>query len=421
MRIEAFVGLRHLRAKRREVLVSMITLISLLGVTIGVMTLDIVLSVMSGFETDLRQKILGFNPHIVVVSYGGALHDYRGTLAKIRSTPDVVAAAPFVYGQAMLSARRSVAGVVVRGIDPAEETVVDLERHLVKGKLAALAKRHELELDAKAGGGKVKLGGIIVGKELARQMGLFMGDPVRVLSPLGGTPSPAGMIPRMRRFVVVGIFDSGMFDYDTGLVYVSLADAQSFLDLGDGVSGIEVKVADVYRARTVARRLEAALGGFPYRARDWTEINRNLFSALKLEKTVYFIVLSLIVVVAAFNIFATLTMVVKEKRKDIAILKSMGSTNGLIQRIFVLEGMAIGLAGTLLGTLGGFAGCLLLQRYHFVELPKDVFLVTTLPVRMEGVDFLAVALVSVAICLVASLSPAWRAANLDPVEVIRYE
>jgi lipoprotein-releasing system permease protein len=217
------------------------------------------------------------------------------------------------------------------------------------------------------------------------------------------------------------VFDSGMYDYDTTLAYLPLRDAQRFFDLKDGITGIEVRVADVYRAREVARRIEQALGGFPHRARDWMEINRNLFSALKLEKVVYGIVLCLIVVVAAFNILATLTMVVKEKRRDIAILKTMGGSSGSIGRIFVLNGAVIGVAGTLLGNVLGVAGCWVLAHYQFVELPKDVFLVTTLPVRMDPVNFAVVAAVSVAICIFAALSPARRAASLVPVEVIRYE
>jgi lipoprotein-releasing system permease protein len=267
---------------------------------------------------------------------------------------------------------------------------------------------------------RVELSGIIIGAELGRQLGVFLGDAVTLMSPRG-VASPLGMVPKMKRFVIVGLFDSGMYDYDTALIYMALADAQSFLEVGDTVSGIEARVEEVYEAAAVARQLEARLGGFPYRARDWTEINRNLFAALKLEKMVYFIVLCLIVVVAAFNIFATLTMVVKEKRKDIAILKSMGASNGWIGRIFMLKGLVVGLVGTFLGNLGGLGGCWLLQRYQFIELPKDVFIVSTVPVRMDLSNFLVVAAVSVAICLLASLSPAWRAANLVPAEVIRYE
>jgi lipoprotein-releasing system permease protein len=421
VRWELFVGLRYLRARRRVAFLSLISLISLLGVTIGVATLDIVLGVMTGFERELRDKILGFNPHIVVVSYGGPVSDDPGLVARVRAVPGVVAASPFVYGQAMLTIGRSAAGVVVRGIDPATAgAVVDVEGRLESGKLAALAEPQTITLPPEEGGGRVELGGVLVGVELARQFGVAPGDVLSLVSPLG-TPGPAGMIPRIKRFALGGVFDSGMFDYDTSLTYLALADAQRFFDMPGSVTGIEVRVDDVYGARDVARRIEAALGGFPYRARDWMEINRNLFSALKLEKVVYGIVLCLIVVVAAFNILATLTMVVKEKRRDIAILKAMGGSAASIGHIFILNGAVIGVAGTILGNLLGVLGCWLLARYQFIELPKDVFLVTTVPVRMDPVNFLVVGAVSIAICIVAALSPARRAASLVPVEVIRYE
>jgi lipoprotein-releasing system permease protein len=283
-----------------------------------------------------------------------------------------------------------------------------------------LSTPQEVTLGAEEGGGRVQLGAILLGQELARQLGVTVGDTVNVISPLS-TPGPTGMVPRIKRFVVGGLFDSGMYDYDTSLAYMGLADAQRFFDMKNSVSALEVRVRDIYAARTIARGLENALGGFPYRARDWMEANRNLFSALKLEKVVYGIVLCLIVVVAAFNILATLTMVVKEKRRDIALLKSMGASNGAIARIFVLKGAVIGVTGAVVGNVLGLAGCWLLARYQFIELPKDVFLVTTLPVRMEPVNFAVVGVVSIAICVLAALSPARRAASLVPVEVIRYE
>ena len=420
MNWELFVGLRYLRARRGRFL-SLISLVSLLGVVIGVATLDIVLAVMTGFEQDLRDKILGMNPHVVVVSYGGPVPADPELVERVRRVDGVAAAAPFVYGQAMLAVGRSASGVVVRGIDPASAgAVVDVERHLQSGNLGELATQHAVTLPHEEGGGRVELPGILIGGELARQLGVTAGDVVSLISPLG-TPGPAGMIPRIKRFVLVGVFDSGMFDYDTTLAYMAVAEAQRFFDMKENLTGIEVRVRDVYDARAVARRIEAALGGFPYRARDWMEVNRNLFSALKLEKVVYGIVLCLIVVVAAFNILATLTMVVKEKRRDIAILKSMGGSSTSIGRIFILNGAVIGVAGTLLGNLLGLAGCWLLARYQFVELPKDVFLVTTLPVRLDPYNFAVVGMVSVAICVFAALSPARRAASLVPVEVIRYE
>jgi len=420
VRWELFVGLRYLRARRRSFL-SLISFISLLGVTIGVATLDIVLAVMTGFEQDLRDKILGMNPHVVVVSYAGPVPADPTLVEKVRGVDGVAAAAPFVYGQAMLAVGRSASGVVVRGIDPATAgAVVDVEKHLQSGTLGELGVSHPVTLPLEEGGGKVDLPGIVIGGELARQLGVARGDVVSLISPLG-TPGPAGMIPRIKRFVLAGVFDSGMFDYDQSLAYMGLADAQKFFDLKEDVSALEVRVEDIYAAKRISRTLETTLGGFPYRARDWTEANRNLFAALKLQTVVSTIVLCLIVVVAAFNILASLTMVVKEKRRDIAILKSMGGSNGSIGRIFILNGAVIGVAGTLLGNLLGLGGCWLLAHYRFVELPKDVFLVTTLPVRMDPINFLVVATVSVGICIIAALSPARRAASLVPVEVIRYE
>ena len=421
MNWELFVGLRYLRSRRRAAVLSLISLLSLFGVMIGVAVLNIVLSVMSGLETELRQKILGFNPHVVVVNYGATLTDVPQTVEKVRAVAGVTAATPFIYGQAMIGIGRNVSGVVVRGIDPdTAGQVVDVGAHLIRGSVAGLSANHVVPLPAEEGGGHADLKGVLIGRELARQLGVDLDEVVNVISPLG-TMTPAGMVPRMKRFVVAGIFDSGMFEYDTTLAYMAIPEAQRFFDLHDGVSGIEVRVNDVYGAREIGHAIEVALGGFPYRARDWMEVNRNLFSALKLEKVVYGIVLCLIVVVAAFNILATLTMVVKEKRRDIAVLKSLGASNAAIGRIFILNGATVGIAGTVLGNLLGVLGCWLLAKYQFVELPKDVFLVNTIPVRMDPMNFAIVAAVSVAICVLAALSPARRAASLVPVEVLRYE
>jgi lipoprotein-releasing system permease protein len=437
MQYELMIGLRYLRARRKEAFISLITVISVVGVMIGVMTLNLVLAVMTGFEEDLRDRILGFNPHIVVISYAGAIHDADAVVQKVRDTPGVTAAAPLVYSQVMLTTGQGVSGVVVRGVPPQDDAaIVDLKAHLTSGSIDRLGADFEVAVhagdepppdkktDRGKGGGKSEpstttLSGVIIGQELAKQLGVEIGDPVSVVSPIG-TPSPVGMIPKVKRFAVAGTFDSGMFDYDSSLIYMSLTDAQRFFGLGDAITGIEVRVDDIYGAQDVARRIEERLGT-PFRARDWMEVNRNLFLAFKLEKVVYFIVLLLIVLVAAFNIIATLIMVVMEKRKDIAILKCMGATNRSIARIFMLKGAIVGTIGTLLGVVGGYAGCWILARYQFVELPKDVFYVSTLPVRVYGENFLVVALASVTICLLATIYPARQAAGLAPVEVIRYE
>jgi len=418
MRYELFIGLRYLRAKRKEAFISLITVISMLGVVIGVMTLNIVLSVMTGFEEDLRDRILGFNPQVIVLSFNGTVSDYATVQQRIEKVPGVVRAAPFIYGQVMLSAQQNVTGAVVRGVLPKADGVTDLERHLKQGSVEALGTLHDVPLDD-GKGATIELPGIIVGKDVARQLGLLMGDPVNVISPIA-TPTAVGMVPRVKRFVVVGLFDSGMAEYDASLVYMDLANAQKFFDLGDKVTGIEVRGSDLYRAKVIGDKIRDTLG-FPFRVRDWMEINHNLFSALQLEKTVYFIVLLLIVLVAAFNIVATLIMVVMEKRKDVAILKSMGATRSGVGRIFIFKGMIIGIVGTLLGNAGGYIACVLLKRYQFIELPKDVFYVNTVPVQMYPEYFLVVTAASLLICLLATVYPARQAARLAPVDVIRYE
>ncbi len=419
MRYELLISLRYLRAKRQEAFISLITAISTIGVMLGVMVLDITLSIMTGFEEDLRGRILGFNPHIVLSSFAGTIGNYREVMAEAKKVPGVAAVAPLIYAQMMVSSRQNVSGVVVRAVEPTfAGEVVDLKRHLKEGRLADFGRLHTVELNE--GERRVAhLAGILIGKELARQLGVTLGNPVQVMSPLG-TQGPFGVVPRVKRFVVAGIFDSGMYDYDATLIYMTLKDAQEFFALGDQVTNLEIKVRDVYAAPQIARALEERLGG-SFQARDWTEINKNLFAALRLEKVVYFLVLLLMVLVAAFNIVATLIMVVMEKRKDIAILKSMGATGAAIGRIFTLKGLIIGGVGTLLGTVGGFGGCWLLKRYQFVELPKDVFYVATLPVKITPEDFLAVALAAILICFLASLYPARQAARLVPVEIIRYE
>ena len=421
MRYELFLSLRYLRARRREVFISLITMISMVGVMIGVMTLNIVLAVMTGFEEDLRDRILGFNPHVVISSLQGFVDGYADVVDAVSQVPDVVAVAPFVYGQVMVSAGQSVSGSLVRGVDPSlASAVVDIDAHLSFGEVDQLGQKQELTFQTEETVQTVHLSGVLVGHELARQIGVFVGDPINIISPLSTTPGPLGVVPRVKRFVIVGVFDAGMFEYDSALIYMSLADAQQFFTLGEQVTGIEVKVRDVYQAQTVARELEGVLG-FPYTTRDWTEVNSNIFAALKLEKVVYFIVLLLIVLVAAFNIIATLIMVVMEKRKDIAVLKSMGATGNALSRVFIYKGLIIGVVGTLMGTLLGWVGCWLLDRYEFIELPKDVFYVSTLPVKMYAENFFIVGVASVIICLLATIYPARQAARLAPVEVIRYE
>ena len=415
MRYEFFIALRYLRARRREAFISLITVISTAGIAIGVMTLTITLAVMTGFEGDLRTRILAFNPHVTIWGQLGSLADPAGVAERVRALPGVRAAEPFVYGQLMLSTAKQFAGVLVRGIPPDGAARAELARRLRSGQLGDLGRPVAVPL-GNGRGATAQVPGIVLGGALAEKLGVGVGDAVDVAA----APVRSAGVPRLRRFAVVGEFSSGMPEYDGGLAYVALADAQRLYDLGTAVTGIEVTVDDLYAAGRIADRIAAELGP-GYRVRDWMEANENLFAALAMQKTVYSIVLLLIVLVAAFTVLATLVMVVMEKRKDIAILKSMGATGRSIGRIFIYKGLTIGVIGTLLGNLGGWGGCLLLQRYQFIELPPDVFFVNTVPVAVHPPYFAAVTVATLLICLLATLYPARKAARLPPVDVIRYE
>lgn len=416
MRYELFIGLRYLHARRRETFISLITVISVLGVMIGVMTLNVVMAVMTGFEEVLRDRLLGINAHVALVKPGDYLTGYQSLIDRVMEVNGVLAAAPSVYGQVMVTSGGRVSGVVVRGIDPDRiNGVIDIQRYIKEGSLQALKTPRVLQVE----GRPVSLPGAILGKRLAGQLRVMVGDPIQVVSPLG-TPTAMGVIPKVRRFVVAGLFDSGMHEYDNTLVYMNLSDAQRFFELGDAATSIEIRVQDVYQAQDVAKRIQQRLG-LPYWTEDWSRLWPNLFSALRLEKTVYFLVLLLMVLIGAFNIISTLIMVVMEKKKDIAILQSMGATRRSIRMIFLIKGCVIGTVGTLLGVLFGYGICLLIERYQFIELPKDVFLISTVPVRIYLSNFVLVGLASFLICLLASIYPARHAAKLDPVEIIRYE
>ena len=414
MSYELFIGLRYLKAKRKQTFVSLITLISIAGVTVGVTALIVVLAVMNGFKEDLQDKILGVTSHVVISRFDGNISKYKQVQTKVEEVSGVAAATPFIYSQVMISSRQAISGAVLRGIDPdSASKVINLPKNLRAGSLEELANE-----DTSAEPNTTP--GIILGNELARNLGVSRGEPVTVISPLGRL-TPLGQVPRSQTFRVMGIFDSGMYEYDSTLAYISIWAAQRFLGIGDRVTGIEVRVDDIYGADRVARAISNALEGYPYWSRDWMRMNKNLFSALKLEKIVMFIILTLIILVAAFNIVGTLIMVVLEKTRDIAILKSMGATGRSIMKIFMIEGAIIGLVGTLLGLLGGYSLCKLLATYKFIELPQDVYYISTLPVKMDPLDVGLIAVAAMVISLAATVYPAWQASRLDPAEAIRYE
>ncbi|MDY6862271.1 MAG: lipoprotein-releasing ABC transporter permease subunit [Thermodesulfobacteriota bacterium] len=406
MAYETFIGLRYLKAKGKETFISVITFISVLGVAIGVLALILVLGVMTGFEEDLKNKILGTTAHIRILKSGGWIKDYKNAENMIKGLDGIVASTPFIYSEAMISTESRVSGVILTGISPDSiGEVTNLEKSLKTGTFSDLNPER----------GKSGLPGIIIGKELAKSLGTGFNKKVSILYPQGFST-----VIHPKRFKVVGIFDSGMYEYDSKWVFISIGAAQRFFNIPDVVTGIEVKIKDIYKAREVSHKIQKKLG-FPYHVLDWMELNRNLYSALKLEKVAMFIILVLIILVAAFNIASTLIMVVMEKNKDIAILKAIGAKKNAIMKIFVIEGLTIGIVGTFLGAIAGYILGFLLKKYQFIKLPSDIYYISTLPIKMEFFDFFIIIISSLVICLLSTVYPAWQAAKVDPVEVLRYE
>lgn len=422
---ELFISLRYLRARRKQVFVSIITFISIAGIFLGVAALIIVLAVMNGFEKDLRDKILGVNSHIVVMDYSGAMRNYRQVMTDLATIPGVVASTPFIYSQAMLKNKDATTGIVLRGLSTKNATRVVNIGKIKEGSLNRLEGEKKTTQGFKPE--SASRPGIIIGRELAKNLGLFLNDPVFVISP-SGISTPMGMTPRMRAYSVAGIFESGFYEYDSTMAYISLEECQNFLNMGDAVTGIELKVDDIYKADKIAKLIEEKLG-FRYWARNWMEMNKNLFSALRLEKRVMFIILSLIVLVAAFNIISALIMIVMEKNKDIAILKTMGATRESIMKIFILQGIIVGAIGTSFGTLAGLAVALNLEKIsQFIEklfgfkiLPGDVYYLSELPSQVNYGDVAAIIIGTLLISFLATIYPSWRASRLDPAEALRYE
>ena len=409
---EWFISRRYLRAKHRHGFISLISLISVAGVDVGVIALIVVLAVYAGFTDGLRDQILGVNSHIVVQRIAGPIEDYRRVREEILAVPPVKGATPYIYTQTLLSGATGGSGIILRGIDPeTAANVVSLPKQMKVGRL------DDLLADGKDRGGQ-GLAPIIVGAQLAKQLRVGLGDKLRLISPAGPL-TPMGVIPRIKTCRVAGIFETGMYEYDSSLAYMSLTESQNFLGIGDEAHGIEVAIPekDLARADAIAQDIARHLGP-NFIAKDWMSMNQNLFAAFKLEKIGMFIALTMIILVAALNIISALVMVVMEKTRDIAILKSMGATSASIMKIFFFQGTVIALTGTVLGVVGGLGLCELLSRYHFIELPSGVYPMTTLPIKILPFDVTVVAVASIIITLSATLYPSWKASRVAPAEML---
>ncbi len=414
-RLELGIALRYLKSRRASRLLSLITVIAVGGITVGVATLVIVLGVMNGLQNDLREKILVVNPHLRVLTYGEGLRldAWRETLAKVRRTPGVEAVAPFVLSQGLISAGHDYAeGVYVIGMeaDTGARAVTSLPRHFTKGDLSFHTTQPGVD------------GGIAIGVRLASKLTVYTGDIVTLIAPAGSkyNSSLGAFIPKVRRYQVTGLFETGMYDYDNSYVVMRRETAQDFAGLDTAVTGLEVQLADPRHANTFAANLEAQLG-YPYRALDWQSQNRSLFSALQLEKLAMALVVFLICVVAAFNIVGTLTMVVRDKTREIGILLAMGMRAGSIRRIFLAQGVFIGLVGTALGAVFGLVLGASVNNGHLIPIDPSIYFIDHLPVHTEPADALIVIAASLLIATLAPLFPSVQAARLEPVKAIRYE
>jgi lipoprotein-releasing system permease protein len=410
---ELFIGLRYTRAKRRNHFISFISLISMIGIALGIIVLITVLSVMNGFQHELRSRILGVASHVEISSFTGALSDWPLIAADASKNPEVMGAAPYIVAQGMLSYDQAVQGAIIRGILPAEEPkVADLGKHMKVGSLDNL-KPGEF--------------GIVLGVELARSLGARLGSKVTVIAPQG-TVTPAGILPRLKQFTVVGIFEVDMNIYDAGLALINMDDAAKLYRMGDQVSGVRLKLHDLFAAPRVAQELSASLPGDLF-VRDWTQQNANFFRAIQMEKTVMFVIMFFIVAVAAFNIVSTLVMVVTDKQADIAILRTLGASPRSIMKIFIVQGTIIGLVGMLIGVVGGVALASnidvvvpAIERTFGVHfLAKDVYYISELPSDVQATDVISIAIVSFVLSLLATLYPSWRASKVNPAEALRYE
>ncbi len=410
---ELQIGLRYTHAKRRNHFISFISIVSMAGIALGVMALIVVLSVMNGFQEELRTRILGVAAHLEISGPADRLADWRGVMAQAKQNDEVKSGAPYVNAQGMLANGDRVRGAIIRGVLPElEGQVADFAQHMKTGQLADL-KPGEF--------------GIILGAELARALEVVPGDKVVLLTPQGNI-TPAGVMPRIKQFTVRGLFEAGMFEYDSGLALIHLQDAQKLLRLGDDVSGVRLKIAELFRAPFVSRELSQTLRG-DYYLIDWTQSHANFFRAVAIEKRMMFLILLLIVAVAAFNIVSTLVMAVTDKQSDIAILRTLGAKPGSIMRIFIVQGAFIGVFGTLLGVAGGVLLALnletvvpIIERLAGMDLfPADVYYINELPSKLVWRDVAVIGGISLLISLLATLYPSWRASRINPAEALRYE
>jgi lipoprotein-releasing system permease protein len=403
---EIHIALRYLLARRKQAFISVISLVSTLGVIVGVMALVLALALMTGLQQELRNRILGATAHIFVWKHGG-ISDYQAESAALRTVPHVTGAAPAIIGKALISTSRGEAFITLKGIDPAlEPGVTDIARSMTSGGLAALVED--------PGDG---LPGIVIGADLARTLGAFDGDEVTILTPQG-TLTPMGVYPRSRRARVVGQFSLGLFEFDSAYGFVSLPLARRMLDRA-AVDVIELRIDDIYRAPEIAALIPARLGA-AYFSQTWAELNRSLFSALWLEKMAISITIGLIVMVAALNIVASLVLLVMEKSPDIAILKTMGASGRSVMAVFMLQGLAIGTVGTLIGAAGGYGVATILDHYRLIRVPMDVYQIAYVPFVLEGIDLAVVIAGAIVICFVATIYPSRQAARLDPVDALRF-
>jgi len=411
--LSAFIGLRYTRAKRRNQFISFITFSSFIGIAIGVWALITVLSVMNGFQQEIRERVLGMTAHATINASSGNLSDWTPIQEKINKHPEVVATAPYIMREGMLINGKNVHGAVIRGIDASQEKgIAEVYQKMDKGSYSELSKRKY---------------GILLGKYLANSLGAYVGSKITLVIPSVNV-TPAGIVPRMKRFTVVGIFEVGHSQYDANMALVNLPDAQKLFKMKNQVSGIRLKINDMYQAPSLSREIASQLPGY-YRVIDWTQYHANLFRAIKIEKNMMFIILSLIVAVAAFNIVSTLVIVVNEKKGDIAILRTIGSTSTQIMRIFIFQGIIIGFVGTLLGIICGVLTALnidvivpFLEKLLGIKfLSADVYLITELPSKMEWSDVTTIGIIAFVLTILATLYPAWRASRVQPAEALRYE